>query len=170
LLSPISFITVLKRLLTIAVLVAAFFLSAGLVIYLAYGGREVKVPELIGRTQAEARSQLEGLGLRMRVTASAPSDKIEVDKVSEQDPRPGLTVKTGQSVRVIVSSGAPTAASPAPKPTPKLTSASPEAGTSETRKPEDRKGEEKKPVRKPEKNNANKPPDAGKTGDARNHN
>ena len=110
--SRIGFNTVLKRLLTIAALVAAFFVSAGLVIYFAYGGREVKVPELVGRTQDEARSELEGLGLRMRVTTSAPSDKVAADKVSEQDPRAGVTVKTGQSVRVIVSSGLMPAASP----------------------------------------------------------
>lgn len=160
--SRISFNTVLKRLLTIAALVAAFFVSAGLVIYFAYGGREVKVPELVGRTQEEARSELEGLGLRMRVTTSAPSDKVAADKVSEQDPRAGMTVKTGQSVRVIVSSGLVPAASSAapnatagsspapaasrtPRPRPKV--------TPDTKKSDDRqegggtgnKGAEKKP-------------------------
>ncbi len=119
--SRISFITVLKRLLTLAVLVIAFFLSAGLVIYLAYGGREVKVPELAGKSQTEAQSELSGLGLRMRVTNNAPSEKVAADQISEQDPKPGITVKTGQSVRVILSSGPPATPSPTPKATPKPT-------------------------------------------------
>lgn len=114
--SRISFNTVLKRLLTLAVLGATFFLSAGIVIYFAYGGREVQVPDLTGRSQADAQRELAGVGLQMRVTANAPSEKVDADQISEQDPRPGIIVKTGQSVRVVVSSGLVPAASPAPQP------------------------------------------------------
>ncbi|HWQ36891.1 MAG TPA: PASTA domain-containing protein [Blastocatellia bacterium] len=145
----ISFNIVLKRLLTIAALVAAFLLSAGIVIYFAYGGREVKVPELIGRTQTEAQSELEGLGLRLRVTTSAPSDKVGADRISEQDPHPGMVVKTGQSVRVIISSGLAsaspspasaavpgTAAAATPKPRPAATPGARSEDRKENRKPD----------------------------------
>jgi serine/threonine-protein kinase len=147
----ISFNTVLKRLLTIAALVAAFFLSAGIVIYFAYGGREVKVPELIGRTQAEAQSELESLGLRLRVTTSSPSDKVEADRISEQDPQPGMVVKTGQSVRVIISSGR-VSASPSPAPA---------TGTAATPKPRPaatpgNRSEDRRDTRKPDNQDAGK--------------
>jgi serine/threonine-protein kinase len=146
--SRISFSTVLKRLLTLAALVVAFFLSAALVIYFAYGGREVRVPELIGATQADAQSRLEGLGLRMRITTSVPSERIEADRISEQDPRPGVVVKTGQSVRVVVSSGLVPAASLSPAP-------------GSTARPESRKSEDRQGDRK--QNNSEKSDKAQKT-------
>jgi PASTA domain len=167
-LSPrISFITVLKRLLTLAVLVMAFFLSAILVIYFAYGGREVKVPELAGKSQTEAQGELSGLGLRMRVTTSAPSEKVAADQISEQEPKPGVTVKTGQSVRVILSSGPPATPSPTPKATPKptLPEKTETAGKKSAKKSDTRNSKDPKKNKKPDKPDAKKPSDksSGKT-------
>ncbi len=159
--SRISFITVLKRLLTLAVLVTVFFLSAAFVIYLAYGGREVRVPELAGKSEAEAQSKLSGLGLRMRVTTSAPSEKVAADQISEQDPKPGITVKTGQSVRVILSSGPPATPLPTPKATPKPTSPAKAttAATKTAKKPDNKNSKDQKKNKKPDN------PDAKKSSD-----
>ncbi len=84
---------------------AAFFLSAGLVMYFALRGREVQVPNLIGKSEQEAAEILENEGLRMRVRFRAHDDKIQANAVSEQSPSPGTTVKTGQIVRVSLSLG-----------------------------------------------------------------
>ncbi|MFN0123650.1 MAG: PASTA domain-containing protein [Blastocatellia bacterium] len=82
-------------------------MSATLIVYLAYGGREIKVPELVGKTQAEAQEQLRGLGLKLRVTNRDSGETPDSLPIGEQDPRPGMVVKTGQSVRVILGESAP---------------------------------------------------------------
>jgi beta-lactam-binding protein with PASTA domain len=84
---------------------ATFFLSAGLVMYFALRGREVQVPNLIGKFEQEAAEMLEKEGLRMRVRLRVHDDKIQANAVSEQSPSPGTTVKTGQIVRVNLSLG-----------------------------------------------------------------
>jgi hypothetical protein len=126
--SRIGLFHILRSLVTLISLIGAFLVSAGLVIYFAYGGREVMVPELIGKSQAEAEKELSGYGLRLRITHSAPSARVTADLISEQTPGAGATVKTGQSVRVIISTGSagisesPTPiASPAAVPRPEAT-------------------------------------------------
>ncbi len=102
-----KFSLVLQRLLTVAALAAAFFLSAGLVMYFALRGREVQVPNVIGKSEREAEELLKSEGLRMRVRLRVYDDKIEANAVSEQAPAPGTIVKTGQIVRVSLSLGPP---------------------------------------------------------------
>jgi serine/threonine-protein kinase len=97
---------VLQRLLVMAALVAVFFLSAGVVMYFALRGREVAVPNVVGKSQQDAESLLEEKGLKMRIRPPIPDNK-EHATISEQSPAPGTTVKTGQSVRVSLSLGAP---------------------------------------------------------------
>ena len=98
---------VLQRLFVVAALVMVFFLSASLVMYFALRGREVTVPNVVGKSQQAAENLLEDKGLRMRVRNRAYNDKVPANAVSEQSPAPGTTVKTGQSVRVSLSQGAP---------------------------------------------------------------
>ena len=105
-----SLTIIVQRLLTVAALVAVFFVSAGVVTYFALRGREVAVPNVVGKPQDEAAKILEDEGLKMRVRNSAPHEKVPANAVSEQLPSPGTTVKTGQVVRVSLSSGAPPAA------------------------------------------------------------
>ena len=100
---------ILQRLLTVAALGAIFFLSTGVVMYFALRGREVQVPNVVGKSEREAESVLENLGLKMSVRNRAHHDKVPASAVSEQQPAPGTTVKTGQSVRVSLSLGAPPA-------------------------------------------------------------
>lgn len=128
---------------TLVALVGAFLVSAGLVIYLAYGGREVTVPDLVGKSQADAEKELSSSGLRLRITHSAPSGKVAADLISEQSPAAGATVKTGQSVRVIISAGAPPASA---SPTPGASAAAsprPDATKSPTPKPKPDAGRDK---------------------------
>lgn len=108
--SQSSFTIILQRLLTVAALGAVFFVSAGVVMYFALRGREVAVPNVVGKPQGEAEKLLEDEGLKMKVRNTAPEDKVPADApVSEQLPAPGTTVKTGQVVRVSLKLGAPPA-------------------------------------------------------------
>jgi serine/threonine-protein kinase len=133
--SRIGVFHILRSLVTLVSLIGAFLVSAGLVIYFAYGGREVTVPELVGKSQAEAEKELSGYGLRLRITHGAPSARVAADLISEQTPVAGATVKTGQSVRVIISTGA---SGISESPTPAASSATarrPEATKSPTPRP-----------------------------------
>jgi beta-lactam-binding protein with PASTA domain len=102
------------------VLLALIFLgSAFLVMYLTLRGRSVEVPDVTGKTESEA---MDVAGLRMKVTGRAASPRFEANLVSDQSPSVGTVVKTGQIVRVNVSTGLAT-------PTPKLSSSPNETPT-----------------------------------------
>ena len=100
-----TFSIIVRRLLTMGILVAVFSVSAGVVMFVALRGRTVQVPNLIGKTEIEAETLLEDLGLRMQIRSHAHHDKIPENAVSDQSPAPGTTVKTGQLVRVSLSLG-----------------------------------------------------------------
>lgn len=69
------------------------------------------VPELEGKTEAEAKAELEKLGLLATVTTQN-SDSVESGHIIGLDPRAGTQVDKGDTVALTVSSGP--AASPAP--------------------------------------------------------
>ena len=97
---------IFERLLMAALLAGVFCVSAGTIAYLAVRGRTIKVPNVVGKTEAAAREQLDDAGLRMDVKSQAYSDKTPANAISDQSPSAGMTVKTGQIVRVSVSLGA----------------------------------------------------------------
>ncbi|HEY2867714.1 MAG TPA: PASTA domain-containing protein [Pyrinomonadaceae bacterium] len=87
---------------TVIVLGAAFLFGLATVVYMSLQGTEVKVPELVGKNQNEAKNELTNLGLQIKVRASRPSTDAP-DTVLEQLPKPGETVKTGQLIFVVTS-------------------------------------------------------------------
>ena len=87
---------------TVIVLAAAFLFGLASVVYMSLQGTEVKVPELVGKNQNEAKNELTNLGLQIKVRASRPSTDAP-DTVLEQLPKPGETVKTGQLIFVVTS-------------------------------------------------------------------
>ena len=87
---------------TVIVLAAAFLFGLATVVYMSLQGTEVKVPELVGKNQSEAKNELTNLGLQIKVRASRPSSDAP-DTVLEQLPKPGETVKTGQLIFVVTS-------------------------------------------------------------------
>lgn len=70
------------------------------------------VPELEGKTEAEAKEELEKLGLLATVTTQN-SDSVESGHIIGLDPKAGTQVDKGDTVALTVSSGP--AASPAPE-------------------------------------------------------
>ena len=111
---------VFNRFLRLALLALIFLGSAFLVMYLTLRGRSVEVPDITGKTESEAMDVLDDAGLRMKVAGRATSPRFEVNLVSDQSPSVGTVVKTGQIVRVTVSTGLATP-TPTPPPTPKPT-------------------------------------------------
>ena len=122
--------SLVQKLMTTVILVAAFLLSAGMVLYLALKGKEVAVPNLVGKSEGEAEKLLAAEGLRLRIRNRTTDEKIQANLISDQLPNPGTNVKAGQGVSVTVSTGIeakkeeatatprPTA-KPKPKPKPK---------------------------------------------------
>lgn len=94
--------TALGRLAVVAGLAAAFLFGLAGVVYMSLQGKEVKVPEIVGKDYTASEAELAALGLKIKRRA----DRFSPDKpntVLEQLPRPGETVKTGQMILVVVS-------------------------------------------------------------------
>lgn len=97
--------SIVQKLVTAILLAVAFFLSAGIVVFLSLRGKEVKVPDLIGKTEGDAGKLLENEGLRLKVKNRATDEKIQANLIAEQLPSRGTTVKAGQVVSVTISTG-----------------------------------------------------------------
>lgn len=111
--------SLVKQLLRVALLALIFLGSAVAVMYFTLRGRSVEVPELTGKTEQAALETLEDAGLRMKIKGRAPSDKVDTNLVSDQSPAPGTIIKSGQLVRISISTGPPPTPTPTPKATPK---------------------------------------------------
>jgi len=88
-------------------LLATYLLFAAAAMRVAVRAREVVVPRLVTRSVNDAATLLEESGLRLRVEETRRIDpKIAAGLVVAQDPSPGLTTRSGRSVRVWISAGA----------------------------------------------------------------
>lgn len=111
--------SLVKQLLRVALLALIFFSSAFAVMYFTLRGRSVEVPDVVGKTEQAALDALDDAGLRMKLKGRAPNDKVAINLVSDQSPAPGTIIKTGQLVRISISTGPSPTPTPTPKPTPK---------------------------------------------------
>lgn len=96
----------LRRLLRLAVLAVVFALSALIVVVVTMRGRPVKVPNVVGKSETQAATTLEDVGLRMQIKGRAHSETVPANTVSDQSPAAEAIIKTGQFVRVSLSIGA----------------------------------------------------------------
>jgi len=71
---------------------------------LSKGPRPIKVPDLIGKTVAEAQSILASRGLTMR-RKDEFNEQMEAGRILRQDPSAGVSAVRGEAVTVIVSKG-----------------------------------------------------------------
>ena len=67
--------------------------------------KEVKVPNLVGKTQEEAEKALKAKGLTLEVKEKKESSKYEEGYIISQDPTSGTKVEKESVVTVVVSSG-----------------------------------------------------------------
>ncbi|QWW19613.1 Stk1 family PASTA domain-containing Ser/Thr kinase [Schaalia sp. 19OD2882] len=101
-----------KRIVLIVVLVlAAVALAVGT--WYAFGSDAgqshsnefVAVPDVSGKTQAEAKTALETAGFKVELSDAVPHDTIPVDMVAQTDPAAGVEVEKGKTVKIHLSSG-----------------------------------------------------------------
>lgn len=102
-----------KILLLAGALAATFFLFAGIAMRVAIRARQVAVPDLSGKTVAEATTLTSPLELELRVDEARRLDpKVPSGAVIGQDPAPGSPVRRHRSIRVWLSAGAKIARAP----------------------------------------------------------
>src|SRR5207253_2030003 len=91
-------------LLALMLLVVAL-LSALTAMRFAIHGREVAVPDLVGKTPTEARRIAEGSGLQVEVERQFYSPSVAEGRILSQLPPSGTQVRRGWQVRVAESLG-----------------------------------------------------------------
>ncbi|MGI8811134.1 MAG: PASTA domain-containing protein [Pyrinomonadaceae bacterium] len=95
-------ISALGKLGFVIVLLAAFGVGMAAVVYVSLLGKELTVPEIVGKDYVESEKELEALGLKIKRRADRASSE-KINTVLEQLPKAGETVKTGQMILVVVS-------------------------------------------------------------------
>ncbi|MFI5177197.1 MAG: PASTA domain-containing protein [Vicinamibacterales bacterium] len=87
----------------LAMTFGAFFLTG---MRVAARAREVKVPDVRGKSLSEAAATLTGAGLFLKEeTPRRPDAKVARDHVLSQDPEPGTVLRRQRAVRIRVSDG-----------------------------------------------------------------
>ena len=87
--------------------------GGGLAWYLKIRSSEHRLPALAGMTEADARALLKPLDFKLELTESA-DEQIAAGKIISTDPAEGVTLREGDTVKAVVSSG------PAPRRVPSL--------------------------------------------------
>src|SRR5579864_690131 len=95
----------LTRMMLLAfILLSAAFLSAITAMRIAIHGREVTMPNLVGKNVSEASKMLQSRGLVLRVADRIYSDQ-PINVVLRQTPTAGLLMKVSQQAHVVLSLG-----------------------------------------------------------------
>ena len=90
--------------LLVFVLAAAAFLSAVTAMRFAIQGREVDMPNLVGKSSADAQALLQTRGLQLKVVDRFYSD-LPANAVTRQSPPAGEHMKVSQDAHVVLSLG-----------------------------------------------------------------
>jgi beta-lactam-binding protein with PASTA domain len=90
--------------LLVFILAAAAFLSAITAMRIAIHGREVNMPNLVGKNVSEANGLLHSRGLVLRVADRVYSE-LPINVVVKQTPPPGMLMKVSQQAHVVLSLG-----------------------------------------------------------------
>jgi eukaryotic-like serine/threonine-protein kinase len=93
-----------RMVLLIFILASAAFLSAITAMRIAIHGREVTMPNLVGKNVGEANGMLVSRGLVLRVADHIYSE-LPINVVVRQSPPPGMLMKVSQQAHVVLSLG-----------------------------------------------------------------
>lgn len=93
-----------RMLLLVFILASAAFLSAITAMRIAIHGREVSMPNLVGKNVSDANGELRSRGLVLRVADRVYSEQA-INTVVRQTPPPGLLMKVSQQAHVVLSLG-----------------------------------------------------------------
>src|SRR5256886_17523488 len=88
--------------LLVFILASAAFLSAITAMRIAIHGREVTMPNLVGKTVVEANTMLRSRGLMLRVADRVYSE-LPINAVVRQTPPAGLLMKVSHQPHVVLS-------------------------------------------------------------------
>ncbi|MGW4320959.1 Stk1 family PASTA domain-containing Ser/Thr kinase [Streptomyces sp. NPDC004684] len=98
---------------TILLIVAALLVLVGAILIgkYAFSGHGVnndtfKAPNFVGQTYADAQNSAENVGLKLAQPTRKPCDDQPKGSVCDQDPKAGAEVKKGDTVNLVVSTGA----------------------------------------------------------------
>ena len=98
--------------LLVFVLAAAAFLSAVTAMRFAIQGREVEMPNLVGKSSADAQAILQGRGLQLKIVDRV-YDNLPANVVVRQSPPAGEHMKVSQDVHAVLSLGPQNVTTPA---------------------------------------------------------
>jgi serine/threonine-protein kinase len=90
--------------LLVFILAAAAFLSAVTAMRFAIQGREVTMPNLVGKSSLDAQAILQGRGLQLKVVDRVYSN-LPANAVARQSPPEGERMKVAQNAHVVLSLG-----------------------------------------------------------------
>ncbi|MCC6162431.1 MAG: PASTA domain-containing protein [Acidobacteria bacterium] len=95
-----------KLLALLALLAVTYAVSFGMAMRLALRTRDVRVPDLLGRSVNQASTSLTELGLPLKVEEARRSDpRVPAGLILAQDPLAGSTARRPRSVKVWLSAG-----------------------------------------------------------------
>ncbi|RPF34865.1 Stk1 family PASTA domain-containing Ser/Thr kinase [Streptomyces sp. TLI_185] len=100
---------------TILLVVAGILVLVGAILIGKYafsgnggvGNDKVDVPNLVSLSESDARSQLDNIGLKVGTVKKQPCENQSKGNVCSQDPGKGASLKKGEAVNLVVSTGAP---------------------------------------------------------------
>src|SRR5205807_6879143 len=93
-----------RMVLLVFILASAAFLSAITAMRIAIHGREVSMPNLIGKNVSDANTELRSRGLVLRVADRDYSEQ-PINTIVRQDPSAGPPMKVSQQAHVVLSLG-----------------------------------------------------------------
>src|SRR5215469_2064061 len=93
-----------RMVLLVFILTSAAFLSAITAMRIAIHGREVSMPNLVGKSVTDASNALRSRGLILRVADRVYSEQ-PINTVVRQAPTPGMLMKVSQQAHVVLSLG-----------------------------------------------------------------
>lgn len=94
----------MRMALLVFILAAAAFLSAITAMRFAIHGREVTLPNLVGKSVVDANRELRSKGLVLRV-ADRVYSSFPINVIVRQSPPPGMQMKVSQQAHVVLSLG-----------------------------------------------------------------
>jgi eukaryotic-like serine/threonine-protein kinase len=93
-----------RMMILVFILASAAFLSAITAMRIAIHGRELTMPNLVGKNVSEVSGMLRSDGLQLRVADRIYSE-LPINVVVRQSPPPGMLVKVSQEANVVLSLG-----------------------------------------------------------------
>ncbi|HPW18767.1 MAG TPA: PASTA domain-containing protein [Candidatus Aminicenantes bacterium] len=93
-------------------LLILFFLSAVIFSRVLLKSEVVSVPDLAGKTVAQARADLSKKDLSLALKGTEPNDRVERGLIARQEPAAGSRIRTTMPVQVVTSSGSGVVAVP----------------------------------------------------------